>query len=762
MSADRQCFVKKAPKAFLAALLALTVLLLSGCGESYVTQPGSGIITAFAMSQNELNSNRYTLFEQDTAEEQGLSAEGFEAMLENEGFVLYYKAEIGSIRLLDKTSGYVWGSLAEDDPENLNEKWTVYANSVAAIEYADDEDSVTSVGISGEQLSAVKRGDNSILFAAELSELGISFEFTLTLTDDGLTFSIDDSSISEGEDNSLVSVSFLPYFGATVGSERNGYIFIPDGCGALIRFKEPRSYLDGFSKRVFGSDYGIDSLSVINDLGANRVNAFSTEEQTVSAPVFGMVHGVGQNAFLAVIDNGAEYAEINADPAGIITDYNRVRADFIYRSEYEQPVSKKGSGVQAVQEERNKINPEISYYFLTGENADYVGMAKKYRSLLKAEGILTEMKSGQDRIPLRLDILVADTEKKFIGSSVKSVTSAEDIEKLTEELKNQGISGLRMTLAGWQKGGLNGYRKTDASPETIFGYDDLKRLESSLTSAGGSLSLLLMPFSATEKQLNMKTEAAITLSQEIAEVAAEDSSLYLADKYFVKPEKALDILSDQLNNMEFSAVLGDVGSTLYGEYLRDDVVTRGQMLELIKEEFSKRGGKYAVMAPNSYFYAFTGAYYDMPMVSSQYIFETDTVPFLQIVLSGSMELFAPYTNCSFYSKTDLLKQIDYNTYPSFILTGVGNYELKDTASASLQSTLISDWSDYIAEAYDMIDSVLSHTYGQEITGRSVLETGFVRVDYADGAVYINYTDKEKSAGGAAIAPQTAEYIAKGE
>ena len=74
------------------------------------------------------------------------------------------------------------------------------------------------------------------------------------------------------------------------------------------------------------------------------------------------------------------------------------------------------------------------------------------------------------------------------------------------------------------------------------------------------------------------------------------------------------------------------------------------------------------------------------MFTSQYLIQTDTVPFLQIVLSGSMEVYATYANFSFYTETDILRMIDYNVYPSFILTHDPSYELISTNSSNFYST----------------------------------------------------------------------------
>ena len=165
-----------------------------------------------------------------------------------------------------------------------------------------------------------------------------------------------------------------------------------------------------------------------------------------------------------------------------------------------------------------------------------------------------------------------------------------------------------------------------------------------------------------------------------------------------------------------------------------------------------------MVRPNAYLYPYVNNYRDIPMVNSQYVFETDTVPFLQILLSGSTTLYSPYLNCGLYSKIDLLKLIDYGVSPSFILTGKDNYELRDSASSNLLSSSISDWEEYVVESYEFVNNVLQHTYGEEILDREILAVGLVRVDYPSGSIYVNYTEETRQAGEHELLPQSAIYV----
>jgi hypothetical protein len=134
-------------------------------------------------------------------------------------------------------------------------------------------------------------------------------------------------------------------------------------------------------------------------------------------------------------------------------------------------------------------------------------------------------------------------------------------------------------------------------------------------------------------------------------------------------------------------------------------------------------------------------FYDSPQVGSQLLYETDTVPFLQIVLSGSVNQFGTPLNASSFSRDRLLRHIEYGIYPSFIVAGCESLDLFRTAQEDFYSANFNDWKEYILEAYRTADA-LTVVRGREIIGHTVISEGFIRVDYEDGArVYVNYTDK---------------------
>lgn len=743
------------------ACLALLLVCALAAQCAFAAAPAKDTASVKAAADSILiGSNRYEHLHEGQTAPNRLSLEGFEPVMENGVLAVYLRKEIAGIRILDKRSGYIWGSLPSDKPDNMNKTWSAIGNSVVSIQYFSDAGVEKNVGAGRGNVEFSVQGDR-MAYQVDFSEVGISFAMEMRLEQEKLTVSLVEGSIREGQEFSLGKITFLPFLGSTVGNETSGYIFLPDGCGGLLRFSSASKYLTGFSKKVYGDDYAIDSLSSVNDLKSNRTNDFAVKEETVLLPVFGMVHGEGQNAFYAYVENSEEYALICADPSGVTTDYNTAGAQFVYRQKYEQPISRKGEGVQLVQKEPNPIAPRVTYSFLTGRDAGYVGMAKAYRSVLESRGVLKAADKNAGDIPLAVDFLMADVEKGLFGNSTKKITSLDDVTQAVRQLTSRLPASLQVGLKGWQKAGLNGYDKDKVQKSAVFGsFSKLGELRQLLSQGGGALYLGVDPFTAKEGQLNTRQTGAMTLSQTPAVVKRDDSSVFLGDTYYLKIQEALSVLLEQSEAAQNGNLLLGGMNALYGEYLSGSAVSRTQVKQLLTEQLNALSQSHtlALETPNAYLLSAAGSFRGTPMTNSQYLYESDTVPFLQIVLSGSIALFAPYANESFYSDLDVLKHIDYNTYPSFLMTQSDNNSLRNTASAELCSTRFEDWEQTIEAVYAQVNEVLRHTGGQMILDRRMLSEGVSQTVYESGRVIVNYSDADYRSGGDFVAQRSAVFL----
>ncbi len=748
-----------------AALLCGSVVL----GDSDVAGNDIGYDLPGVIANLEVHSARHSRVEDFAESLRALSTDGYELLVEDNAAAVYLNKENASIRVMDKKSGYVWGGL--ENNEGMNKTWTSVGNGIVAIDFIDSKlvAKKQGLGYPKETSFDYKVKGKSVEFHAKFTKYGISFPFTMTLDNGNLRFEMDTSDIVETDKYQLQNVYFIPFMGSTKGDEVPGYFFLPDGSGALMRFQKNSSYNVVYDQRIYGKDYAIDQTAQTNDLKSSRPNDFLTDENNITLPVFGGVQGVKQHGFVAEVTDGAEFAAIMATPAGMTTDYNWITSRFIIRQNYMQPTSKSGSGVQVTQKVPNAFTASVEYHFLDGDDADYVGMAKWYRSRLQERGVLTKKtEDAAAGIPMQLDLVMSDVKKGFLSNSTTAITTTEQVAKLMDTLKEQGITNNQYVLKGWQTGGLNGYNPQKLGFEKRSGKaGDYKSLSEKAGELGGNVIFYEDPMNLTQKQMVYSGNTAHTMSQMPIQITLENDTLLYNKRQFMGLDVLANTLADSLNFYQkqsiSSVAFGSLGSVLYADQYRKEEVYRDQALNQLVENvgaFAQNQIRLSFYTPNAYMLPYCSAYYDMPLTNSQFQFETDSVPFLPIVLKGSIDYFTPYINEGLFSQTDILKMVEYGAYPAYILTGKQNFDISDTASNQLFSTYIDEWEGNMVDTYGKLNNALQKVAGATIEDREVLKEGVVRVTYSNGVdIYVNYLGTDYDADGLTISAQ--DYLVRG-
>ncbi len=236
--------------------------------------------------------------------------------------------------------------------------------------------------------------------------------------------------------------------------------------------------------------------------------------------------------------------------------------------------------------------------------------------------------------------------------------------------------------------------------------------------------------------------------------------------YYARPVKSVSWMLNQTNDFKSLGVssytISGITNNLISDYSTD--MYRDESKDVINEGFGELDQDILVNAhqPNMYIWEYVDRYLDIPVYGSQFLIETDTVPFLQIVLSNTMELYAPYSNFSFYTEKDVLRMIDYNIYPSFILTEEPAHLLSDTNSRNFYSTEYDLYVDLIDSIYNTVDDALGSVIGVNWINRVVLENGVILNEYANGTeIVINYTEDVIIYNGVNVEPLSYEVIGGG-
>ena len=162
------------------------------------------------------------------------------------------------------------------------------------------------------------------------------------------------------------------------------------------------------------------------------------------------------------------------------------------------------------------------------------------------------------------------------------------------------------------------------------------------------------------------------------------------------------------NDYSSSFALAQASNKLYSDFTSGKEMTRGESLKRVismAEELSD-GNRIAMYQPNQYLWQYANKMFDLPVSNSQILYESDCVPFLQIVLSGCVELYGGNINTSSYSTERLLRKIEYGMAPAFVVTDCESIELFNTAQERYFSTNFSDWQSQIEQAYRMVSEGL--------------------------------------------------------
>ena len=118
------------------------------------------------------------------------------------------------------------------------------------------------------------------------------------LDDDGFSVRLPANSITFDEDNfRLLSIDILPYMGAG-SAEYEGYTFIPDGSGTLIRFEDVIGTAVTFNTgTMYGPDYAYHTLPT----------EYTGQAEIMRYPVFGVIESTEHSY---VQDEGGSYTEV--------------------------------------------------------------------------------------------------------------------------------------------------------------------------------------------------------------------------------------------------------------------------------------------------------------------------------------------------------------------------------------------------------------------------------------------------------------------
>jgi len=659
------------------------------------------------------------------------------------------------ITLEDKSTGETMSSVFNPGKDPLNESWKGFLESGVAIEFYNG----TSPALERADMfnrspqKYIKKKENGFQATISYEKLKIAFTVVVELTEDGMTAKVPAESIYEGEQFRLGAVYLYPFMGASRLDEEKGYLFIPEGSGALVELKDNKGrYNAPYAKKIYGENIAVDAEV------SQKMNWPSVKPpEQIVMPVFGIAHTDRNMALLGIAEDGTSDAELLAYPNGVMTNYNWVTVKYLYRKEFITQVSR-GSGIIAAPKEGSFRDVGVRFIVLSGDQADYSGMAKAYRNyLLKTDRL--EKKDTEFRI--RLDFLGAESKKWIVFKAKVPMTTVEQMGSMMERLEKKGVDRILPTYMGWQSGGLSlAYGSNNYTVEKSVGdMDQLNGLAARLKKKGSELMLYQDFLLANpDRKYDSSTDIAKNLGKTIAKKKT-NKPLY-PEFYYLTPPRSLSDSGKFREKFEdtnlHGITVGSNANTLYSYFSRGAVHPREEtrnMTDSMMKGF--QGYQKAMIRPFDYLWKYTDHYFDLPLATSNYNYISREVPFLPMVLKGILPYYSDYANFEPNRTKFLLKMVEYGAYPSFLLTWEDSTELKDTNSSDFFASKFTDYEPVVKEYYRLFRELHDRIGDAGIQKHEALSEDVVKVVYDNGVeIVVNYGRQDFPYRNATVEPQS--------
>ncbi|HWT73223.1 MAG TPA: DUF5696 domain-containing protein [Mobilitalea sp.] len=672
----------------------------------------------------------------------------------SDNYELYLDGSTLSVTIKDKKTGAILESSVKQDDGKSNAQWLGFMKSgivINAINGLNDTEQVDLVNNTSQIM--IENIDNGVHAYVSFPDMGFSFEETITLDGDNLVVDIPDQFIVESMPGKYIgAINVLPFLGYSYLGEKPGYMFIPDGNGALIYLNDKEGRLSGgYSEMIYGEDVGFKDSETVSLLWDQLQTVNDTEN--VMAPIFGMVHTDDQIGYLGIVESGAQRASIEAYPNGVMIDYNRIYPKFLMRKLYKQPTSESDSGTIAqVEKDRTHYDIKVRYSLVNGDKANYTGLAVTYRDYLLNNGLTAKDTNYKTRI----DFLGTDREDWLIFKKKVTMTTVKDIRNIYSDLAGDGVTNILSLYKGWQSGGLYQVPITDYKADSaIGGTKELTKLIKDTKAAGNQFYLyqdaLRINPDENNTTFNVVKRVDKRLFEEFTYMDVYNRFLYLIPSRtdYIMNRISADYEKKGVTGISLAGITNNLFSYSYGGkyYSRPD--TMQQYIDTVSG--MDPNFDLALEQPFSYLWQYTDAFLDMPVGTSNFNFIDEEIPFLSIALKGIIPMYSEYMNFEANKQKFFLQLVEMGIYPSFYITKEDSSKLIYTNSADIYSSRYDIYKSEIETYAKELKSVNDAVQGALIIGHEHMDNGVTKVSYDNGVtIYINYSDNDQPVDGYTI------------
>lgn len=574
------------------------------------------------------------------------------------------------------------------------------------------------------------------------------------------------SEIRYKADYPFTYVTPLPMFGAA-GTADEGFLFIPEGGGAIINFNNGKLQQNSYYANVYGWDFAVRRKELINETR----NTF---------PVFGMVKNGG--SFLCFMEGATSYGGIQADISGRYNSYNWLCAKYnvIHADQYN--VSAKTAQLVYMFESEVPDDTVIHRYrFL--ETDSYVDMANAYGDYLREKNPALAEAAASEDTPVSVELIGAidKTVVKF-GLPVDSVvatTTFNQAQEIITDMVDGGVRNLNVRVAGWANGGITQQvmTKVDILGE-LGGKKDMTKLiakakELNVPLFFDGVNCFAYDSGIVEGFVPFTHAARYTTREQVAllpfDIVQYQKAEWLDTYYLVRPDYAKENTDNMIEKLAELSAYGvsfrDIGYLLSADYNPKNIVTREEVKELniqSMQDADAKGQSVMIRMGNDYAIPYADIITDMDLIGTRYSITDQSVPFYQIALHGMKDYTGEPINLAGDYMQEFLRCVEYGAGLNFTFMAENTKVLQDTVHSTFFGSYYTSWEE---EAMELISKYQQDTEGlnqQRIVSHEQLDANVTVTGYEDGTkVYVNYGSEEYNANGVKV-PARSYTVERGQ
>lgn len=556
--------------------------------------------------------------------------------------------------------------------------------------------------------------------------------FTVTvhysLTEKGLRVTVDPKEITYTSEKP-VRITVLPYFGCA-NQNTEGYMLVPDGSGAVIRFNNGKIKSGIYSKYIYGENNTLTKFEKQADDAVSALPFFALSESN--------------QGFLASIESGSECAAVNASVSGISDEFNTVYASFdVFAADLLTVTSGSDGQLLMISDDPISSPCEIEY-LLTEGYTDYSAFARIYRERLKEIGAIKKNKDNNG--PMNIEFIgTALVNKSFLGFSYEGLaplTTLKQAEEITDALNFNNVS-VRF------KNAVNDGKKQNSVSKVKFDSSvgnkkDWKRLSSKVSQLSLSMNVQTVA-KASKKETSRKMDNSIA-----KQYTYDPVSRYMQSRSYsvlVSPstlmKSAIKLIKSAEKMGVTSVSVSDIVCSVSADYNKSGVYDPAQTRAIYEKYLGKLKGEGLNIqsdAAGVYAFPYISKIWNVPMQSSNYLIEDESVPFYSMVIRGKIPYVGSPVNCSSDRQSEFLRSVEIGAGLQFSWIAA-NAENIVNSEERYYDRLYTDTADIAADCEKRYTELYDILRDAEILSHLKAENNVSITEYSNGVkVYVNFSE----------------------